>query len=419
MSRRTPRTLRLSVLAVVALAACTILPLPRAACADPVGGGPADAAGLDQAAIDEAIRKGAEWLKNGFQPGDNSPTTELVLLTLLHAGGSLSDPAVSGALEYVKKLDVTKLTFREKVYRVSLAAMCLEHVNRDAFVDRLATFAKFLVCNQCVNGQWAYGENIQGSEVPGGGGGATIETGGAGEPGGPTPPKNDKRGQTRAERQVPVKCDKPIGPPIGDHSNTQFALLGLRACAAAGVVMPKETWTKAQRILEQGQKSDGGWSYTYPSPLDAKGNKTVDAGASYGSMSCSGVCGLIICRFYLGDKSWKGNPAIQSGIDWLGSNFTVTENAKMAQNPAPNIKGGGAAWHYYYLYALERVGMIAGVDKLGGRFWYKNGAKFLLKQQQANGSWSSELGDNTVADTCFAILFLKKATKPLTIQSGK
>ncbi len=403
-----PRPLRFALLLALTLVVC-LAPSPR-----PAGAEPADKDSVDQKAVDEAIRKGAEFLKAGFTPGDHNPNTELVLLTLLHAGESLNDPAVSAALEYVKKLNITALPFKEKTYRVSLAAMCLEHVNKAAFQDRLAAFAKFLICNQCVNGQWAYGENVEGF-VPSGGGG-TVETGGGGDkPGGSRTGR-----ETTAMRKVKVECERPIGPPTGDHSNTQFALLGLRACAEAAIEIPKEVWNKALRILEQGQRLDGGWSYSYPSPLDAAaGSKVTDAGASYGSMSCSGVCGLIICRYYLGQKSWKGDPAIQKGLEWIGTNFTVKENAKFADNPAPNHPGGGAVWHYYYLYALERTGMLAGVEKFGARKWYSNGARFLLKEQKPEGSWASALGDSIVQDTCFAILFLKKATKPITIKSGR
>ena len=49
------------------------------------------------------------------------------------------------------------------------------------------------------------------------------------------------------------------------------------------------------------------------------------------------------------------------------------------------------------------------------------GARFLLDAQRTDGSWDDASGQNpsrgsylTVADTCFAILFLARATPPLT-----
>ena len=45
---------------------------------------------------------------------------------------------------------------------------------------------------------------------------------------------------------------------------------------------------------------------------------------------------------------------------------------------------------------------------LNGRRWYLEGAELLMAQQNQDGAWAS------VEDTCFAILFLKKAAPPVT-----
>jgi len=61
---------------------------------------------------------------------------------------------------------------------------------------------------------------------------------------------------------------------------------------------------------------------------------------------------------------------------------------------------------------------------MGGHKWYPEGVAALLPAQKADGSWLGPLphGDrpvelNSVWDTCFAILFLKRATKPLDVAS--
>ncbi|MCX7702953.1 MAG: hypothetical protein N2234_02465, partial [Planctomycetota bacterium] len=59
--------------------------------------------------------------------------------------------------------------------------------------------------------------------------------------------------------------------------------------------------------------------------------------------------------------------------------------------------------------------------KLGKHDWWKEGAEYLLGVQNADGSWPGSeqggvrQGDTTspMVNTCFAILFLKKATMPL------
>jgi len=46
------------------------------------------------------------------------------------------------------------------------------------------------------------------------------------------------------------------------------------------------------------------------------------------------------------------------------------------------------------------------LEKIGGKDWYSWGAELLLVSQKQDGSWSGEYG---YADTCFALLFLKRA----------
>ena len=60
--------------------------------------------------------------------------------------------------------------------------------------------------------------------------------------------------------------------------------------------------------------------------------------------------------------------------------------------------------------ALERAGMLFGTETMGDKYWYPEGAKVLCDIQKGGGAW----GDGT-RDTCFAILFLKRATRPLDV----
>jgi hypothetical protein len=58
--------------------------------------------------------------------------------------------------------------------------------------------------------------------------------------------------------------------------------------------------------------------------------------------------------------------------------------------------------------------MITLTPKFGTHDWYKEGAALILSQQRSDGSWEARAGTSgPVPDTCFAILFLKKATKPI------
>ena len=120
-------------------------------------------------------------------------------------------------------------------------------------------------------------------------------------------------------------------------------------------------------------------------------------------MTTAGITGLVICDAALrgqkkGDRKLltRIHGAIDSGFAWLDRNFTVETNP-----------GGNGRWHYYYLYGLERACEINGTKMLNGKRWYTEGAELLLAQQHQDGSWTG------IVDTCFAILFLKKAAPPV------
>ena len=121
-------------------------------------------------------------------------------------------------------------------------------------------------------------------------------------------------------------------------------------------------------------------------------------------------------------------------IAWLTTNYAVDRNPYPATfgfagappgalpPPAAGLQDG--PWHGYYLYGLERAMVIAGKRYLGDHDWYREGAEILLEAQQRDGSWSkgtrkrakgrgnaaTMAGSDPLTDTCFALLFLKRAT---------
>ena len=82
------------------------------------------------------------------------------------------------------------------------------------------------------------------------------------------------------------------------------------------------------------------------------------------------------------------------------------------------------AWHYYYLYGLERAGALSGAGLFERHDWYLEGAQHLVDEQRDNGSWIGQEALDSVPwkgagpdaatanflDSCFALLFLKRAT---------
>ena len=66
---------------------------------------------------------------------------------------------------------------------------------------------------------------------------------------------------------------------------------------------------------------------------------------------------------------------------------------------------------YYFLWSLERVGVLYNLPKIDGKDWYAWGRGPLLAKQNKDGSWTggNYWGSNNILDTCFALLFLKQA----------
>ena len=349
---------------------------------------------VDPKAVNNAIDKGVRWLLTKY-PNNRIPEQkylELVLLTLVHAGLPAEHPILR---ENFQKLLDRPLN---DTYNAGLRGLLLEKVNRKFYQQSLAEISMFFAENQCENGQWNYnGRNRKLSP--------TVYA--------PVPTSTKKKlppGTTQVSDQdgPPPGKEFKLPPPVrsgkktGDNSNAQYAILALFAASRANVVVPKTTWQEAEKWFETKQNGDGGWGYAN---AEAPGVGIVTTDASSGSMTTAALTALIVSKFYLG-KDWKTEPSVVKGLEWLGRNFSVN------QNP-----GGPLLWHYYYLYGLERVGTISGLAEFGGHRWYKEGAEYLIRLQEADGSWKSAAPAQTltdqVTDTCFAILFLKRATPPL------
>ena len=362
----------------------------------------------DQRRVDEAIAKGVAFLRTqNTEDPLGTHAFELVLWTLVHAGVRPGDARFDDLFKRVMS-DPLTLT-----YRVSLQAMILEELDRVKYQKRLFHCAQFLIDNQCKNGQWSYGEATRLLEPPS----DDVATGvkNFGDPAAGRKPD--------VVRKLTVKRTRD-GPDEGDNSNSQYAALGLRACHDAGIVLPRESILRARawwRLSMQEEEVKGrpavatgpegamppaGWCY---------GGRT-HGHKPYGTMTAGAVGSLAICGFLLGEKNPLKEVAVLRGLAWMGREFTVSANPGPPEH-SPN----NTAWMTsYWLYAMERAGILAGVDTMGGHKWYPEGVKFLLQQQKGDGSWLGAMPHpdrpvelNAVWDTCFAILFLKRATRPL------
>ena len=65
----------------------------------------------------------------------------------------------------------------------------------------------------------------------------------------------------------------------------------------------------------------------------------------------------------------------------------------------------------YFLWTLERCGVLFNRRQIAGKDWYPWGSELLLVNQNPDGTWTAGdyPGSMPIADTCFALLFLKRA----------
>jgi hypothetical protein len=125
-------------------------------------------------------------------------------------------------------------------------------------------------------------------------------------------------------------------------------------------------------------------------------------------MTAGMVSSLAIFDYILGRES-KRSAAILDGLAWLQVHYTVETV------PGPIEWDGITKTTYvpYYLYGLERAGILTGNEKFGTHPWYSDGVHLLLDAQKPDGSWALDDWGKDTWDTCFALLFLKRATRPL------
>jgi len=68
---------------------------------------------------------------------------------------------------------------------------------------------------------------------------------------------------------------------------------------------------------------------------------------------------------------------------------------------------------------MERVGALTHRKWIGRHDWYRLGAEELIRRQLPDGSFpSAGFGDDPHCNTCFALLFLKRATLKSSVTAG-
>lgn len=349
-----------------ALARLLVLPLALSLAQSAYGQVPEDP-------ISRARDRGVKFIKQ-HQKQDGSweftshdvGITALCTIALIENGMQLGDPAVQKGYDYVKK-HCGRLT---NTYDLSLVIVLLSRYGDRRDKPQIKSLAARLIAGQMTSGGWHYtcpGQDLDAEKI--------LKEGA-----GPKP----KEG-------------------YGDNSCTQFAVLGLWVASRSGVNIDK-TMAKVVQRFTQSQSDDGGWAYVAETD---KGKAPSGPSMTGAGLFCLAVAEATQIRETI--KAGKKTEGKEAPSKSLLEDRVFSRGLKRTGD---FVQGIGPDSPRYFLWSVERVGVLLGLQKFGETDWFQKGSDALLKSQTAEGNWPSAWGDTDKAgltDTCLAILFLRKA----------
>ena len=179
---------------------------------------------------------------------------------------------------------------------------------------------------------------------------------------------------------------------LWDNSNTQYGVLGLWACAHAGLKVLATRWRLLALHWRTTQHIDGSWGYT-------------DDHSRPQSFTPAGVASLFISDEFINASDLNIHPHpdvnIVRGLRWLNTHFDPTTQDQ------------------YVMYGYERVGLASGIKYFGEHNWYRDYVHTLLATQKSNGSWSAKFPSphqgKRVIGTAYSLLVLDRGLNPVFI----
>ena len=342
----------------------------------------------------QSIARGNAWLKTQQKPEGNWDDPELPAFTALALNALVRDPNLERGAALPEPLEkgYTWLLAQQKqdggiynrglsVYNTATAVTALMAANRKNFEPAVVKARKHLI-----NNQWDAGQKKETDAANAGG--------------------------------IGYGSDK-------EHSDLSNTYLAIEALALSKKVVedgnfgeqPDLDWGAAVKFLSRCQnleetndrewasndpKNKGGFTY---SPFASKaGEEQTPEGRtalrSYGSMSYAGLLSFIYAKVSADD------PRVVAVKEWLGKNYTVSENPGM-----------GPEGLYYYYQTMAKALTAANVNTLklanGTEVdWRNDLGKKLLSSQRENGSWVNNDGrwmeSNPVLVTAYTVLALEQ-----------
>jgi hypothetical protein len=372
----------------------------------------APARAVDPEAIHQAIDRGVAALKklrraDGSWPHAEMGATALAGLTLLECAAAPNDPAVVSATTSVRNRSLTCT----HTYSLALGVLFLDRLGDVADRPLIQSMAVRLLAGQDRTGGWVYQcPALTGNErarLT-----ALIRRSKETERR-DLPEEEGKRTRVELFPEVREQLERfnnlPAGraPTMSDNSNTQFAILALWVARRHGVPIEKAL-TLIEARFRTTQLADLGWGYL---PHTTESEEGTESRVSSPSMTCVGVLALAIVHGAVAEAVRAGDAKVRPrdiakdacllrGLAGLSTTIGAPgDNKERSPKPPETI--------YYFLWSLERVCVALDLDAIHTKDWYGWGAEFLLVNQEIDGSWQGRFGA-CGADTCFALLFLKR-----------
>ncbi len=350
-----------------------------------------------------------------YGPGEDA----LVGLALVQAGVPPSDPVVQAIWKGQSAADDPRATYTAAVQLMFADAMmhapCGEAwpppESRDAVLAWIRERAERLAAG-CDGGAWTYGGQDRG-----------------------------KRGYSVGEAPaIGSKALERAAVPQGAHdfSNSQYAVLGLKAAALCGV-RPEGAEGMWRMVVQQfltAQEAKGqevmlkvlperprpgslasyekGWEETASGErrrrARARGWGYLRKKATTHTMTAAGLTALLVGRSELDlkpEEAARVDEAVCDGLAWMQLNWEGNGISGWGGGVGGTDLGGWV--NSYLVYGLERLGVLGVLRTVGGHDWYAEGARRLVETQGKAGAWEGGYGDRI--DTAFCLLFLCRGTR--------
>ena len=185
--------------------------------------------------------------------------------------------------------------------------------------------------------------------------------------------------------------------PFGDHSNSQYGLLGVWSGAEVGVEVPMAYWQMVDGHWTATQLADGQWRYNISDPPPGTPVPAPQGLVGSFNMTVAGLASLFVTHDWLVAPRFGtdvGRPPmsmpVQRGLQWLE-----------AGNNCISLGNG------YGMYGLERVGLACGFKYFGKHDWYAEHAASVVPNLL---NLNPNADNMTVA---YWVLFLSRGRHPV------